>query len=114
MGFLKRLFGGGQPKKYVDEKGIYFHAKCNRCGTITRVRADKQHDLNRIDSGLVWNKTIVDNKCFTRMQATVVLNNSYSVVSQELDKGEFVTEDDWQAFVEAKKKPAVVEEDKEA
>ena len=31
MGFLKRLFGGGddKPKKYVDKDGIYFFVKAH-------------------------------------------------------------------------------------
>ena len=51
MGFLKKLFGGGEPKKYVDKQGIYFYVVCDNCGTRVRVRADKQHDLQNTGSG---------------------------------------------------------------
>jgi hypothetical protein len=99
MGFLKRLFGGGE---YKDTKGIYFYAQCDNCDTIVRVRADKQYDLNPADGGYVWRKTIVDNRCFRRMQATVYLNRNYEVTQSELENGRFVSEADYQAQQEEK------------
>ena len=31
MGFLKNLFGGGEPKPYVDKNGIYFYTVTGSC-----------------------------------------------------------------------------------
>ncbi|MCA9976654.1 MAG: hypothetical protein KC413_12920 [Anaerolineales bacterium] len=101
MGFLKRLFGGGE-QKYVDTQGIYFYVKCNNCGTITRVRADKQHDLNLGDSGgYEWHKTIVDSKCFRRMETIVYLDRNYTVVNAEISGGAYVTEADYEVWRES-------------
>ena len=102
MGFLKKLFGGGSSSKpYVDTQGLYFYARCDNCQTIVRVRADKQHDLNRSGDGFTWHKTIVDSKCFRRMQALVHLNSHYQVTNSELSHGQFVTEADYKAWLDA-------------
>ena len=99
MGFLKKLFGGeGRKKEYVDTQGIYFYAVCDNCGAKVKVRADRQHDLNRTDNGFVWHKTIVDSKCFQRMQAVVHLDGSYQVTSQELSNGRFLTKEEYDAL----------------
>lgn len=96
MGFLKRLFGGG-PQEYVDKTGLYFYVKCDNCGTIVKVRADRQHDLNNENGGYVWHKTIVDSRCFRRIQAVIYLDQSYSVTNQELAGGQLVDEADYLA-----------------
>ena len=92
MSFLKRLFSGGSKSPYIDKTGLYVYAKCDNCGTIVRVRADKQHDLNREGDGFSWHKTIVDSKCFRRMQATVQFNSSYQITNYELSGGMLVDE----------------------
>ncbi|MCB8923351.1 MAG: hypothetical protein H6662_17320 [Ardenticatenaceae bacterium] len=92
MGFLKKLFGGGEPREYVDKYGIYFYVRCDNCGTIVKVRADRQHDLNSTDDGYEWHKTIVDNRCFRRMETVVHFDRSYNVTNAELSGGTYVTE----------------------
>lgn len=101
MDFLKRLFGGGE---YEDKQGIYFYAQCDNCGAIVRVRADKQYDLNPTDGGYVWHKTIVDNRCFRPMQATVYLHRNYEVDQAELENGRFVSEAEYQTQQEERKR----------
>ena len=99
MGFLKRLFGGEKSEKpYVDTRGIYFYAQCDKCGSLVRVRADKEYDLERVDGGFVWHKTIVDSKCFRRMQAVVHLDSNYHVTNQEISDGRFLTEEEYDAL----------------
>ena len=95
MGFLKKLFGGGDhsPKKYVDTQGVYFYVECDNCGSRVRVRADKQHDLQNTGSGYEWHKTIVDSRCFRRIQTVVQLDTAYQMVSHEISGGRFLTEE---------------------
>ena len=100
MGFLKKLFGGGEQKEYVDKQGIYFYAVCDNCGAKVKVRADKQHDLNRTDNGFVWHKTIVDNRCFRRLQAVVYLDNNYQMTNYELTGGRFISQAEYEAVSE--------------
>ena len=111
MSFLKKLFGGGN-RPYVDKNGIYIYAKCDNCSTIVRVRADKQHDLNRDGDVLSWHKTIVDSKCFRRMQATVYFDSNYQISKYELSGGVLVDEAAYNAFMAAKETaPTVVDDD---
>ena len=99
MGFLKKLFGGGEqaPQKYVDKTGIYFYVQCDNCGARVRVRADKQHDLQNTGNGYEWHKTIVDSRCFRRMQAVVQLDSNYQMTGHELANGRFLTEAEYNA-----------------
>lgn len=109
MGFLKKLFGGGGGEKkseeYVDTRGVYFYIRCQNCGTITRVRADKEYDLIREGDGFVWHKTIVDNRCFRPMQTVVTLDKAYQIVNTEISGGEFVAEEDYNKWLESKNAP---------
>jgi len=100
MGFLKKLFGGDKkPAKYVDKRGIYFYVRCDNCGTVTRVRADKEYDLIRDDNEFIWHKTIVDNRCFRPIATVVHLDGSYQLTSEEISGGSFVSEEDYNAFM---------------
>ncbi|MCA9917014.1 MAG: hypothetical protein KC445_03635 [Anaerolineales bacterium] len=104
MGFLKKLFGGGEPKKYVDKQGVYFYVQCDNCGTRVRVRADKQHDLQNTGSGYEWHKTIVDSRCFRRMQTVVQLDANFQMTNYEITGGRFLTEEEYLAAEEAEKR----------
>ena len=94
MGFLRKLFGGQkkEPGEYVDTRGVYFYAQCDNCGTIVKLRADKEYDLERVGGGYQWHKTIVDSRCFRRMPAVVTLDGDFEVVEAQISGGQFVTE----------------------
>ena len=109
MGFLRKLFGGEKKSgEYVDTQGVYFFVRCDNCGTITRLRADKQHDLLNQGDGFVWHKTIVDNRCFRPMPTVVTLDDKHQVINSEITGGEYVSEDDYKAWLESKSKAADV------
>ena len=95
MGILKRIFGSGQEKPYVDKQGLYFYVQCDNCGAKVRLRADKQHDLNQLADGHVWHKTVVDNRCFRQIPIVIHLDPDYAVNSQEIDGGRFITKDEY-------------------
>lgn len=99
MGFLKKLFGGGekQPKEYVDTTGVYFYVQCNNCGKRVKLRADKQHDLLNEGGGYTWHKTIIDSKCFRPMETVVYLDRNYNVTQYDLSGGRFLTEEEYLA-----------------
>lgn len=115
MGFLKKIFGGGgkKPSEYIDTRGVYFYVRCDNCGTVVKLRADKEYDLSRQDDGFVWHKTIVDSRCFRSMPTVVVLDSNYEVVSAEISGGEFVTEEDFVAYQEARERKAAEDESEE-
>lgn len=109
MGFLKKLFGGEKKSgAYVDTRGVYFYVRCDNCGTITRLRADKEYDLIREDGGFVWHKTVVDNRCFRPMPTVVTLDSAFQLVNAEISGGSYVSEEEYNTWLESKRKAADV------
>ena len=105
---IKAFFGsgGGAPSRgsgssgYSDADGIYFYFRCKQCGEVVRVRAHRRNDLNRDDGGpapLVLRKEVMGKKCYRLMRAELWLDESYSVVSAEVEGGELATEADYEA-----------------
>lgn len=100
MGFLKRLFGGDKKEEEdsnQDKTGLYFYFQCDNCGSLVRVRADKQYDLLNESQGYVWHKTIVDSKCFRRMQTVIHLDRNYQVVNYDLNGGQLLSREAYEA-----------------
>jgi hypothetical protein len=101
MSFLSKLFGskGGEG----DSEGLYFYVQCDRCGEKLRIRADRRHDLTRDpeQGGYVWNKEIMDGRCFQLMYAHVVLDQSFAVQSQSIEgEGHFISQEEYEAEAE--------------
>jgi hypothetical protein len=100
MGFLKRIFGSvfsSPASQSRDSDGFFLYVKCSRCGKNLRLRINKQYDLNRTDAGYVWNKTIVDNRCFRPMETEVHFDRSYRPVRMEIEGGEFISETEYES-----------------
>lgn len=90
MGFLRNLFSR-KPKKYVDERGLYYYVDCHKCHNVLRVRIDKQYDLNRQDDGgFVWRKTLVCPKCYSKMETEMTFDGNYKARTQEIRGGKYV------------------------
>ncbi len=114
MGFLKRLFGGGGSGNSapVDKNGIYLYFRHKRAAdAVTKVRADKQHDLNRTNNGFVWHKTIVDSKYFTRIHAVVYFDSNYQVTSADIDSGEMITAEQFEAALAERERQAQADQE---
>ncbi len=116
MGFLKKLFGGGNANENqsgsapADPQGLYFYVQCDRCGAPVRLRADKQYDLLNESNGYTWHKTIVDNRCFRPMPTVVHLNQAYEMVSHEISGGHYISQDEYETLLAAREKTAEEEE----
>lgn len=100
---LKELFGGGKSPgrgQPADPHGLMLYFRCQRCGAVVRVRADKRNDLNREDGGpgvFLLRKDVMDNKCFQLMNAEVWLDSNYQVVSSDVTGGELISEEEYTA-----------------
>jgi hypothetical protein len=90
MGFLKRLFGGGEPR---DPDAIWLYVRCDHCGQKMKIRVDRRLDL-RPDferGGYRLYKSIMDGTCFSQMMARVHFDSGQRIVSQELEGGTFLS-----------------------
>ena len=103
MGFLNKLKGllggGASPRTPGDPHGLLFYFKCDKCGEIVRIRADRRNDLNREEGPgtFLLRKEVMGNKCFQLMSAAVWLDSSYNVVTAEVSGGEIVSEVEYEA-----------------
>lgn len=102
MGFLKRLFGGGgKSPQSGDPNGIYLYFRARRAAdAVAKVRIDKQYDLNREANGLRWHKTIVDPKYFSRIQAVILFDSNFNIVSSDIQGGELIDEAAYEAAMQ--------------
>lgn len=80
-----------------DEDGFFVHVACNNCDYHLRLRVNRKFDLERQEGGgFLWRKTIVDGRCFRKMEAQVQFDSGYRVVEKEIEGGRFVTREAWQ------------------
>ncbi|HEY1015137.1 MAG TPA: hypothetical protein VGE07_20700 [Herpetosiphonaceae bacterium] len=69
MGFLDKLFGNRRPPAVSDE-GLQLLVRCDRCQALIRLRIDGRNDLSLNDEGDGYfvRKTLVDDRCFRRIE----------------------------------------------
>ncbi len=94
MSFLKRLFGGGEPR---DPDAIWLYVRCDYCGQSMSVRVDRRFDLrpDYEQGGYRLDKEIMDGTCFSLMMARVRFDSAQRIVSQELEGGTFLTREEY-------------------
>ena len=95
MDFLKRLFGGGEPR---DPGAIWLYVRCDYCGQKLKIRVDRRLDLRRDyeRGGFKLDKEIMDGTCFSLMMARVRFDGGQRIVSQELEGGTFLTREEFE------------------
>jgi len=103
MGFLKRLFGGGQGSK-DDPDGLYFYFRANRSDEVVQVRLHRFNDLSLMDDGKTYftRKMIVGSKSYERMEAEFMFDRNRNLISCEVTGGDMVEQADFDAYVAAK------------
>src|SRR4051794_11530013 len=100
MGFLRRLFGGGQ-QPAADAHGYHVYVRCNRCGSIVHVRIDMRNDLaadygDTEAEGYTVVKDVMDDRCFRLMRAELQFDKKRRETSRQVEGGTFVTEEEWE------------------
>ncbi len=95
MNFLKRLFGGGEPR---DPNALWLYVRCGYCKQKMKLRVDRRHDLlsDYETGGYRLAKEIMDGTCFSLMMARVQLDARQKITSQELEGGEFITREEFE------------------
>ena len=108
MGFLDKLrqiLGGGASSRSSggtsDPHGLWFHFRCEKCGELVRVRADRRNDLNREDGGpgtfLLRKEIMGSKKCYQLIHAELWLDSNYRVVSADVQGGALARREDYEA-----------------
>ena len=103
MGFLDQLKSRFTPPT-GDPNAMMLYVKCKRCGTPLAVRVNLANDLSSDyeSGGYVLNKEMMDGKCFTLMRAEVRFDAGRKIVTQKVDKGEFITREEYEAMTNDK------------
>lgn len=100
MNFLKWLFGGGG----APANGIlYLYVRPKMCKEVVQVRVNLTNDasLNEGQDGYILRKTASATRCPFQAEITLHLNNSRAVIEKEISNGEFVSEADYQAYIQS-------------
>ncbi len=84
-----------------DENALWLYVRCKQCGTPLAVRVDLRNepspDYER--GGYVLRKEMMDDKCFTLMRAEVFFDAQHHIVEQTVDKGEFISRDEYEKAI---------------
>ena len=99
MGFLEKLAAlfGGRSRRGADD-AIHIYVECGRCKSKVHVRLDRRHDISlREEGGYYVRKEIMDSKCFRLMVAEITFDNTYRVLSQEVQGGRVLTRQEFEA-----------------
>lgn len=104
MDFLKKLFGGGggNPQQNSNDVGIYFYVRPRGCEEVIQVRVDMRNDPSLADDGgYIVRKTVRGSyRCFNPVEMTLVFNKNRQLAEQTLDRAEFVSREDYEAWQE--------------
>jgi hypothetical protein len=106
MGLLRKLGSifGGKPEHEGDENAIIFYVRCNACGEVIRVRADRRWDLmqefddNDRISGYTLRKDVLGTKCFRMMTVEMSFDRTYGITDKSVQGGTFATADEYRAY----------------
>ncbi|MEO1287985.1 MAG: hypothetical protein AAFV93_09455, partial [Chloroflexota bacterium] len=92
-------FGGGTP----SDNGYYVYVKPKMCKEIVQVRINLGSDLSLTDdtSGYWIRKVASATRCPFQAEFTLYFDKGRKLTDRTIENGEFVTEEEYQAFVEA-------------
>ncbi len=102
MGFLKKLFGGGQSRS-SDADGLYFYVRAKRTNEVIALRINRANDLSITDdqNGYYVRKIAVGQRSFDRIECEFWFDKDRHFVSAEIAGGELVDREDYDDFVAA-------------
>jgi hypothetical protein len=101
MSLFRRLrslvFGGAPP----EGPALLFYVRCDHCGEVIRVRADRRFDLvQELDDGLTGytlHKEVLGTRCNRLLRMVVRFDRGYTITQQELHGGRFVSPSAYEA-----------------
>jgi len=102
VGFLKKLFGGGQGRS-GDADGLYFYVRAKRTGEVIALRINRANDLSITEdmNGYYVRKLVVGQRSFDRIESEFWFDKDRRFVSAEISGGELVEREDYDAYLAA-------------
>ena len=102
MGFLKKLFGGGQSRS-SDSDGLYFYVRAKRTDEVIALRINRANDLSLTDdqNGYYVRKIAVGQRSFDRIECEFWFDKERRFVSADVSGGELVDREDYDSFKDA-------------
>ena len=103
MGFLRRLFGGtaGGDASDGDPGGFHFYVRCNRCGEVLHIRANRATDIaeeyDGDDTARVLHKEILGGNCPNLMYVHLTLDGAFQIVETETERCTLVGRQEYEA-----------------
>jgi hypothetical protein len=107
MNWVNRLFSKrptSSKSSDDDPDAFWLYVQCGRCRTPLAIRVDRRNELNRdYETGdMVLKKEMMDNVCFQLMKAEVHLDDQGKVKSEDVDKGRFLTREEYELLRSSK------------
>lgn len=99
MNFFKRLFGGGG--KRITDRHYYVYVKPKACQEVVRVGIDMMNDLSLNDegNGYIVRKQGRGTRCPFPVEIALYFDANRALINQEIERGEWATLADYQAFL---------------
>ncbi len=102
MNFLKKLFGGGARQQ---DRASYFYVRPKRCDEILQVRVDLFNEPSLTDDGAYYVRKLVRGaRCPFPAELHVYLNANRQPVRVEVQDGEQVSAEQYEAWIAEKQK----------
>ena len=110
MGFLdslRKAFGGGGRPSGGSSRTYAIYAKCRRCGEPLQGRVDMMNEPSLAEDGEAWvvRKGLMGTgarRCFQTVEVTLTFDpQKQNVIDSEAIGGELITEQEYQALVQA-------------
>ena len=95
MGFLSKLFGGKQGGASAgqdggDPDGFHFYVRCDRCGELLHIRANRKTDIaDEADGEMavkMLHKEILGSRCQNLMYVHLTLDASYHIAEAQTER----------------------------
>jgi hypothetical protein len=104
MGFLNQLKSLFVPQALSKGTDLWLYVKCKHCGTPLAVRVNLMNEpsADYESGGFILIKEMMDSKCFTLMRAEIRFDAQRHIVEQTLDKGDFITQDEYETLTKGK------------
>lgn len=93
-----RLPGAAPPG---EAHALLFYVRCDRCGEVIRVRADRRWDLlQELGDGVTGyslHKDVLGIRCNQLMRMVVRFDRDYRITQQEIEGGRFARPSEYEA-----------------